>query len=533
MQTTIRKGGKRLSGWQVLLKGWKRQENARGLLAASKLYEEHNISADKAIKIAAELEHTSPKILRSASRRMARKNHLQRSPAKPRITRANPLHPRYLSFGAEIEEEKHIHQLVLNARLENRYLSVTTIALSLRERFNKSFPKSTLHLWMTRDLKLEYGELKWSPLEESFANARIRSYILSLSAAMKEEENGDAVIVYMDESYIHQGQRTKFSWYYCADKNNKKFNTYKGQGSNSGKRIIVLHAMTKDGMLTMPDVDPSNILSEEYLSCALVFAEVNVDDITPADYHNSINGEKFVMWMRTRLIPTFYARYPNKKMYLVLDNAKYHHHRGEDWITPAKMNLGQCARFLRENGIRQITVTTKHTQYVVNANKFSADRKDGGPTMAGIRDAVKTFLLSHPGINTTVPAQLMADAHASLIYTPPYESWLQPIELVWARMKHTVSTQAFHGRTHQETAAQTYASFDHIDATLCSSLIAHVRRLIDNWLQSDSAGSLSRFESMSAIIAATKAQLETINDLYVEDTEVIGDNHEEEEEEKE
>ena len=153
--------------------------------------------------------------------------------------------------------------------------------------------------------------------------------------------------------------------------------------------------------------------------------------------------------------------------------------------------------------------------------------------MAGIRDAVKTFLLSHPGINTTVPAQLMADAHASLIYTPPYESWLQPIELVWARMKHTVSTQAFHDRTHQETAAQTYASFDHIDATLCSSLIAHVRRLIDNWLQSDSAGSLSRFESMSAIIAATKAQLETINDLYVEDTEVIGDNHEEEEEEKE
>jgi hypothetical protein len=243
------------------------------------------------------------------------------------------------------------------------------------------------------------------------------------------------------------------------------------------------------------------------------------------------------MWMRTRLIPTFKARYPGKKMYLVLDNAKYHHHRGEDWITPAKMNLGQCARFLRENGVPQITITSgkgerQHT-YTVKANKFSADRKDGGPTMAGIRDAVKTYLLSHPGMNTTVPRQLMDDANFSLIYTPPYESWLQPIELVWARMKHTVSTQAFLGRTHQETAAQTYASFDHIDISLCSSLLSHVHKLIDSWLKTDAAGSLRRFESMAGIKAASEEELATVNDLYVTDTSIVGNNQQEEEEEKE
>lgn len=510
------------------------EDNARALLLVNTLREMADMSYDKAIKTTAYVEQTSSRLLRSAQKRLERKDSLIRSPYKRKITRNNPQHAMYAETGAPFKVHIELINMMKQTQEENRYISLTTIRLALHAKFNKMYAKSTLHHWMTKELNMEYGELKWSPLEESFTNARIRSYILSLAAALKEEEKGTAVIVYMDESYIHQGQRTRFSWYHCStNKNKKKSNTYKGQGSNSGKRIIVLHAMTKDGMLTMPDVDPSNILSEEYLSCALVFAEVNVDDITPADYHNSINGEKFVMWMQNRLIPTFKARYPDKKMYLVLDNAKYHHHRGEDWITPSKMNLGQCARFLRENAIQQITITTKNTQYVVQANKFSADRRDGGPTMSGIRDAVKTYLLSHPGINTTVPHQLMSDAKFALIYTPPYESWLQPIELIWARMKHTVNTQAYHGRTHQETAAQTYASFDRIDAELCSKLLAHVRKLIDNWLKSDAAGSLSRFGSMSAIMAATKSEIESVNDLYVEDTAVIGDTHDNDDDEKE
>jgi hypothetical protein len=510
------------------------EDNARALLLVHSLQETSALTFDKAIKTAARVEQTSPKILRSASKRFARKNHLLRSPFKPRINRDHPLHSLYLETGPTLVVQNEIYALVNQAQRENRYISLTTIQLQLKEKFDKHFPKRTLHNWMVTQMELEYGELKWSPIEASFANARIRSYLIALSAALKEEEAGKAIIVYMDESYIHQGQRTKFSWY-C--KKTERNNIYQGHGPNSGKRIIVLHAVTKDGMLAMPGVDPSNILSEEYLSCALVFAEVNVDDITPADYHNSMNGEKFVLWMRNRLIPTFKARYPGKKMYLVLDNAKYHHHRGEDWITPAKMNLGQCARFLRENGVPQISITSgkgerQHT-YVVKANKFSADRKDGGPTMAGIRDAVKTYLLSHPGMNTTVPRQLMDDAKFSLIYTPPYESWLQPIELVWARMKHTVSTQAFLGRTHQETAAQTYASFDHIDGSLCSSLLSHVRKLMDVWLKTDAAGSLQRFESMSAMMAANKAEIEAVHDLYVEDTAMVRDNRDKEEEEEE
>jgi len=39
-----------------------------------------------------------------------------------------------------------------------------------------------------------------------------------------------------------------------------------------------------------------------------------------------------------------------------------------------------------------------------------------------------TFLQSHPGTNTTVAQQLMTNRQHRQLYTPPYESWLQPIE---------------------------------------------------------------------------------------------------------
>ncbi len=41
--------------------------------------------------------------------------------------------------------------------------------------------------------------------------------------------------------------------------------------------------------------------------------------------------------------------------------------------------------------------------------KFSADRSNGGPPLYLLRDKVHEYIESHPGVNTTVPQQLMAD----------------------------------------------------------------------------------------------------------------------------
>ena len=147
------------------------------------------------------------------------------------------------------------------------------------------------------------------------------------------------------------------------------------RGDCKGKRIIIMHAMTKDGLMELEGVEPSNILTELYHSCALIFDEVCVDGVTPADYHHTINGEKFIGWIQQRLLPTFKKMYPGKKMYLVLDNAKYHHHRGPDWFSPSSKRKGQLADFLRQRDVRSITVDGGRT---IPAGKFSADARGKG-----------------------------------------------------------------------------------------------------------------------------------------------------------
>ena len=44
---------------------------------------------------------------------------------------------------------------------------------------------------------------------------------------------------------------------------------------------------------------------------------------TKGDYHDSINAKNFDEWVKERLVPTFEAKFPGKRMILVLDNAPY------------------------------------------------------------------------------------------------------------------------------------------------------------------------------------------------------------------
>jgi hypothetical protein len=45
------------------------------------------------------------------------------------------------------------------------------------------------------------------------------------------------------------------------------------------------------------------------------------------DYHDNMNSEMFLKWVKDKLVPTFEQLYPGKKMKLICDNAPYHHKR--------------------------------------------------------------------------------------------------------------------------------------------------------------------------------------------------------------
>ena len=312
-------------------------ENARALLHIHS-HQQHGLSFDAAIKAVATAELASPSTLRAAAQQFTSTGALVTPPRTP-VDRANPLHPFYCgetgpSFAAEQLIHRELHEVALN----NVFQSCTTLRRELEEQLGVVVSKSTVHRWL-HALGYQYGKKHFINQAHSYRNALIRSYIYKYAAALKEQEDGTAIIVYMDESYIHAHHCSQFLWYSLSSATKNEV-----RGDNKGKRIIIMHAMTKDGLLEVEGTEPSNILTELYHSCALIFDEVCVDGITPADYHDTINGEKFIGWMRQRLFPTVQKLYPGKKMYLVLDNAKYHHHRGPDWFSPSAQEEGPARR---------------------------------------------------------------------------------------------------------------------------------------------------------------------------------------------
>jgi hypothetical protein len=141
---------------------------------------------------------------------------------------------------------------------------------------------------------------------------------------------------------------------------------------------------------------------------------------------------------------------------------------------------------------------------------------------------VKDHLKQHPEINTTVPQQLMEDQDYELLYTPPYMSELQPIELIWAFTKHLVARQSHRKRTVSEAAAQTRVAMDQVDAQLCRKEIAHVHKWIMEFMQSDAGGSLRRFYDLPMLMDARPEWIQA--DDLPPDIEL---DHEEDEEDKE
>ena len=59
--------------------------------------------------------------------------------------------------------------------------------------------------------------------------------------ALKEQEKGDCIIVFTDETYIHQNNSPLMPWVKPDDKSVEKT-------TSKGKRLMVLYAITSDDL---------------------------------------------------------------------------------------------------------------------------------------------------------------------------------------------------------------------------------------------------------------------------------------------
>ena len=114
----------------------------------------------------------------------------------------------------------------------------------------------------------------------------------------------------------------------------------RARARDAGKRICIVHAITKDGPLTTREggdhfdsravphygdhfvkARGGKTLKPRTMGEGEHTAEYLFIGNTKGDYHESMNARNFDEWVKGRLIPTFEAIYPGKRMVLVLDNA--------------------------------------------------------------------------------------------------------------------------------------------------------------------------------------------------------------------
>lgn len=347
------------------------------------------------------------------------------------------------------------------------------------------------------------------PLQSAEIRSLRSAFVVRMSEAFADEAAGNAVVVWMDESFVHQHHKREGT---VVDNSQPEQYTKRRRASDAstvrvsggGRLFMVIHACTKDG-LVVHEVDGKRpIVPDKDNGRPLATAEwvwrsdpKNKD----ADYHKHVTADTILLWAKNRLLPALRAKYPGKRIWLVLDNAKTHKAHEDDHISARSSTKKAITDYLWERGIRTINVRDDNKKIV---KKFKDDTWEKnapkGPSVAETRAFLREYYAERPYSNVTKLQRLFLDESTAdgrttdidrhqLVFTPPYESESTPIEKVWAKMKQFVARVHFAKRKPDQVLTDIREGFyggtrcDGVSAEDVQSYIGHAKNTMTAWIR--------------------------------------------------
>ena len=260
------------------------------------------------------------------------------------------------------------------------------------------------------------------------------TYLLKLFANKSLPPKEQFREVYLDESYIHQHYH-RFDDSVYDPNNDQDLQTKKMP--SKGHRICFAAAIqgpnprikTPKLKKDLPGLVPNSLWHFQPQSLKKT-----------ADYHKAFNGSNFGQWFQKTLLPNL-----KQPSIIMMDNAKYHVAYGDDVPRWSKLKKQECRDYLDKKGV-------------------DYGEKDTVPIL---KDKVKSYLeqnvLKHC-------EQVAKDAGHQLLLTPPYHSDLQPIELVWAKVKGNVGRKYAKGVSLDTVQKRLLNEFQQLEKTGHSSI---------------------------------------------------------------
>jgi len=401
---------------------------------------------------------------------------------------------RYHDVQLESEHIATIHRTIVEANEDGSGCTTVMVLDALKRDHGLIIGNRALRRILNR-IGYRYGRSKYiGNMNRENRKKRTIMYMKQYAKAIAEEATGSAVIAYQDESYVNQFHSTNYTWYAPASPASNAV----ARSPSKGKRLIIVHAMTRWGLITHMENDGPAIathdVQKEALNAELVFEGHYAD----GDYHKNMDGDVFNNWLRNRFIPTFKRLFPNKKCILILDNARYHHARGADFISPAGMNKNELIHTLLSFGIESIEVN--RAGHLVRMSKHAFYQRGGqnAPTNVELQTALQDYLDAHPQHQRSRAQKLFDNEGWQLIFTPPYNSECQPIEKIWSYVKGYVARSYEEGRSLELLRLQTIDGFygnangSHaaVSPDLCCKYINHCQRYCDLFIKENIPGAL-------------------------------------------
>lgn len=171
------------------------------------------------------------------------------------------------------------------------------------------------------------------------------------------------------------------------------------------------------------------------------------------DYHKVFDGKNFVNWWKTQLLPNLH-----QPTIIMLDNAKYHLVYEEHVPKPGRMKKQEVIDWLQSNDIPHSATDTAPI----------------------LRQKVKDWIAA----NEKIAVERLAEEQGhKVLFTPPYHSDLQPIELVWALVKGNVGQQYSVGTTLEEVYDRLMLEFGKLEESGHVSIVKMIEKCATTALQ--------------------------------------------------
>jgi transposase len=233
-------------------------------------------------------------------------------------------------------------------------------------------------------------------------------------------------VVYVDESFLHHHHGGQYSWFSEHD--------FVERMSGKGRRWCFIHAMQENALLA---------------GTFLAFEAKH----SKGDYHAQFDWDIFQHWFTAQLL----RNVPLRSL-IILDRCPFHT-VGRDAVVPSQMKKGELQQWLAERGI------SWEEQWL----------------RARLMQEVDKYREKKPMVEILAEEQ----GH-KLLFLPVHHPELNPIELVWATVKHYCGTIFSNSTSFKEQRQHLEESFGRdITPEYCAKVYEHVRHIEERYWNTD------------------------------------------------